>query len=281
MQDLTIFVSSCDKYSDLWSPFFYCFSKFYKYDNEPIIVTSEGIDFSYPGLNVIVQPGDDKKNLTWGELTCKYLDLVQTKYILFMLDDFFIRKPIKMDIIKKNLEDLEYNHNILYFSYSYVEDGKNLQSKYGDFLERPQKGRYKLNTQPCLWRTDDLKKLVHDWDNPWDWEDYGTRRLWYTSKKCYCLNSYDGVIDYGYRKDGMWAVRRGKWVIDEIKPFFDSINLTIDYSKRGEYHHVDYRKDSIILKIKRLPQTMKQIWSNHQKKIKNNQLGKFYAKENG
>ena len=281
MQDLTIFVSTCDKYSDLWDPFFYCFSKFFNYDGEPIVLTSELLPYSYRDLNIIVSPNNKNYQVSWGTLTRSYLELVKTKYVLFMLDDFFLRRPVNMNRIKSNINAMNSNPDILYFSYSLVEDKSNLDSEFDEFYLRSPKARYKLNTQPCLWRTEDLKKLILSTDNPWDWEDYGTRRLWYTNKKCYCAKAYDSIIDYGYRKDGMWAVRRGKWVVDEIKPFFESVDLNVDYSIRGVYHHVDYRKDSLFVKFKRLPKTIRQNELNFRKRLANQRIGKQFAKENG
>ena len=281
MKDLTIFVSSCDTYSDIWESFFTCFKKFYHYQGEPIILNTESKHFSFEGLNIkTFAHFNSSEKVEWGERLLYHLKQVETEYVLFLLDDFFFRRKVDMETIQRNLTTMKNNNDIIYFSYSLVDDDANSNCEYADFLLRGQKGKYKLNAQAALWRTSDLIKLTQPSDNPWDWEDYGTRRLWYTNRKCYCVKSEGSVIDYG--KVGLyWSIVRGKWVIDDVKPFFDDMNIKIDFTKRGVFTSLNDYDKSLRAVVMRLPQTIRINCINFYKRRKNNYLGKRYLKENG
>lgn len=91
IKDLTIVVSSCDKYSVLWQPFFDLLFKNWpslKTYNEdvPILLVSNGKDFDDPRVAVIKSANE----LGWAANVNEALKQVRTKYVLYLQDDYFI-----------------------------------------------------------------------------------------------------------------------------------------------------------------------------------------------
>ncbi len=114
IKDLTIVVSSCDKYSVLWQPFFdllfrsWPSLKTYNQD-VPILLVSNGKDFDDPRVTVIKSANE----LGWAANVNEAVSQVKTKYVLYIQEDYFIKKAILEDklvelvnVIEK--DDLDY-----------------------------------------------------------------------------------------------------------------------------------------------------------------------------
>ena len=87
MDKCTILVNSCDTYSDLWEAFFRILSDRWKGKGYPIVLNTESLKFSsdYCKVRVI----NTSKDLQWGGRLKKVLNLIDTPYVLFLLDVFF------------------------------------------------------------------------------------------------------------------------------------------------------------------------------------------------
>ena len=57
--DVTILVVSCDKYKDLWIPFFHCFFKYWSDCPYPVFLASNDLEYSDPRVKTILI-GPDK-----------------------------------------------------------------------------------------------------------------------------------------------------------------------------------------------------------------------------
>lgn len=229
--ELTILVCTCDSYHDLWDPFFCLLSKHWDLRGFDIVLNTETKSYKYNGLNISTYPIKTKK---YGERFLWYLNKIQTKYTLLLLDDFFVRRQVDerrlMDIVgfmNNNPEvaavcfnENPYCHN----------DGK-----LPGFSRINKIAPYKLNMQGGIWNTSILKSLWKKSDNPWRWEIFVNYCVLNDKRLFYAINNYeDSPIYYGYKTDGM-GVYRGKWVVDDVDPVFKSNGINIDYSIRGVY----------------------------------------------
>lgn len=231
----TVLVNSCDKYEDTWEPFFILFEKYWPDCKFPIVLNTETKQFDYKNLNIKVSNVIGKrKNISWGKRLKSVLKRINTKYIIFMLDDFFLMDYVDSNRIDEIIEWMENDNNIAVFSLFRVEDNnhKDIKSKkYKDFYLRNQHGDYRYNCQIAVWNRKELIKSLRSFESAWDWELMGNVRSYRNKKKFYTLMNPDKYIfKYDYEKCG---IVRGKWMLPYVKELFDKENIKIDFSIRN------------------------------------------------
>ena len=257
--NLTLLINSCDSYEDCWNPFFKLLKKYWADIKLPIILNTETKKYFDNDLDIICPTVACNLNysLKWGERLIKTLEFVNTKFILMMLDDFFITDYVKEEEILYliNIMESENISNIL------LNDapGPNKSTKYDFLFERGAKVNYKFSLQAGLWEKDVLIKYIRKHESPWDTEIWATKRAWKTTDKFYCINT-SKMKPITYFDTGVIA--RGKWIKDKILKLSEKENLKIDFSKRGFYSQEKKSlKNRIINKIRRLPSTIKSEYS--------------------
>ena len=189
---LTIFVSTCDSYSDLWIPFSKCLEKYVDLGCEVIFVSESKKFDKYQTIT----PGF----LPWGERNLIALNEVKTYYIFWLFEDYFFTKPLKKSVIinyldfviNNDLDRLQISPNWQNTdTYSFLN--KHQQSPKFDYKMIASTDPYSVSMQPSIWKKDYIKKLLHKNYSPWDFEIKGS--LINSSKKV-CIDS--SVNKYPY-----------------------------------------------------------------------------------
>ena len=239
-RDVTIVVASCDGFSDCWEPFFFLLRKYWPQCSYPVILGTQSKAFTYPGLRIVssqIMKHEGTSEAPWSERLLFCLELVESEFVIFMLDDYFISGQVDNEIIEhcvRIMRDNRYSHITL------TEHGVARPAKacYDPLLlEIESKARYRVSTAPALWRVDSLRSYLRLRENIWQFEVFGSRRSWRREDAFFALNpkalsnGAEGAIPY-FRSDYNSGIVRGKWQ-QEIKPFFEAHGITVDYSKRG------------------------------------------------
>lgn len=178
LDDVTIIVSSCDKYKDLWNPFFDLLFKYWpglKTHNKhvPIYLIVNNKDFSYPGVNVF-KTGVD---ISWSHNMIDVLKKVKTNYILHFHEDYLLSKPVDETTIKYYLDQLkakkacyvELWRDNYYIDQPIFESVKNTVIK-GKHVY------WRNSNQAAMWRKDVFQWLLRPGENPWQFELQGSIR---------------------------------------------------------------------------------------------------------
>ena len=243
----TILVNSCDSYEDTWYPFFTLLKKYWPDCKYPIVLNTESKQYKFPGLNIKSINLDKKyqsKNIAWGKRLKKVLKNINSKYILFMLDDFFITDYVDSKKIDEVIRWMEKDSNIAVFSLYRVVDKehKDIKSdKYKGFYLRNKKGDYRYNCQAAIWNREELIKALRNFESPWDWELIGNIRSHRSNKEFYTLmNPSDYVFKYDYEKLG---IVRGYWMLPYTKELLDKEHIKIDYSIRNNIIKEEPKRD--------------------------------------
>lgn len=232
---LTILVSSCDAYEDLWLPFFTLLKKYWNPCDIQILLNTESKEFSFPGLEIecVHSPGEQR----YGKRLLNALKKVKTPYVLSLLDDFFLRSPVDEARIRQIIDWMDDDKNIVYFNCDPNQAYADWDvDKYPGFRRLPPGNDYVLSLQGAIWRTKKFKKFWLPNVNPWEWEILtNTKSARYSRYGFYCLSgNKPGFLDYGYNPKGM-GVFRGKWVIEDVGPLFQKENISVDFTIRGIY----------------------------------------------
>ncbi len=165
--DLTIVVVSTDSYSDLWPAFFECKQRFWSYCRyDTILVTNEMMP-SFPSVKVIACGADAQ----WSDRTRTALTQISTRYVCFMLEDFFISKQIDEQKIEDAMRIMSDN-SIKYYKLMSLTRFIGSQYLSYDFLQEiTSTYPYGISLMPAIWdREFFLEKIGNGSYNPWKFE---------------------------------------------------------------------------------------------------------------
>ena len=198
-----------------------------------ILLNTESKDFHFEGLNIECV---HSSAATYGERMTDALRRVKTEYTLLMLDDFFLREPVKMDRLHDLVRWMDADRDIVYFSSDITEALYDWEvDRYPGYRRLPVGNRYTLNMQAAVWRTDKFAEYWNHKVSPWDWEERcNVLTAAHPKDKFYCvLNEEARFLNYGYHKGQWMGICHGKWVEHDVVPFFAKEGIEIDYAKRG------------------------------------------------
>lgn len=229
---LTILVSSCDKYEDLWEPFFYLLHKNWKeLEQYPIVLNTETKKFSMEGLNIqCLQLYSKGEKVSWGKRLIDTLKEINSEYILFFLDDYFITDVVDNNKVMESIKLFEKDTEAAVFYLIPTEGGIENESL-GNFLLLKNDATWKLNTSIGIWKKKYLMSYIMEHESPWAWEQYGSIRARNYKQHFYTWKSAIPVI-FNFAVEWGGAIHRGKWTPYAIQLCKDN-NISIDFSIRG------------------------------------------------
>ncbi len=235
--ELTILVCSCDTYEDTWYPFFKLLKKFWQDCSYEVVLNTESKNFSYDGLNITCLQAFKDNTVPYGERLLFHLNHIKSKYILLMLDDFFIREYVNEEKINNYIDVMNNNPDIATVTLcNSFEDDDFDDGVICDCCLRPKYCNYKMSLQCGIWNREKLISYLRKNETPWDIERYGSIRCCRSDDKFYILKK-DALLPINYgKKDGLtWGIVRGKWIYDDIVPLFKENDISIDLNERGFY----------------------------------------------
>ena len=112
-EKVTLLVNTCDAYEDLWQPFFTLLQRYFKPLRMRIVVNTETKTCCFPGLQIDMAHCDSS---IYGVRMQAALQQVQTEYVLLMLDDFFLRAPVRTDRLEEIVSWMDQDRDIVYFN---------------------------------------------------------------------------------------------------------------------------------------------------------------------
>lgn len=211
-QKLAILVVSCDKYSDLWGPFFEVFWQFWPDCPFRVYLISNKKKEKFANvINIVV--GEDK---SWSSNLLVALKQVKEDFVLMHLEDLFFYKKIDtVNVIKLVNWFIQFDANYIRLNPTPAPD-----KRYNDVVGEVAKGSiYRVSTVMSVWKKSVLQDLLNLEENAWEFEIYGTRRAdkyggFFATFKPF-LPVLNGVI-------------KGKWqgfVLRKIQSFGIELNL--------------------------------------------------------
>jgi hypothetical protein len=166
--NLTVLIGSCDSYSHLWKNFDILFQRYWHLPTKNIIV-SETKTFNNDHYQTVT-PGKS----SWGERILKSLDLIETEYTFFILDDYYLTEHFTQEFIDNHISILEdYNAVKIMIDIDYGEPIYYLDHINEDLYKFKMTSNYLNSIQPAIWKTEYLKKVINTNYSPWDFELIG------------------------------------------------------------------------------------------------------------
>jgi len=239
-KEITILTSSFDGYSELWGLHYdFLFKYWPSLLNEkayiPLMLLTNELDFNHPRVQSL-KIGQDT---TWSRNMLKALENVKTKYVMIVLDDYYLHKKVNEPRLLELLTLLEHTNG------AYVEISPDSAALSMDPEKKPAQGidgviirhkdaKYRTSLQACIWNVEDLRKLLVAEENAWQFEGAGTKRSSTYPKPFYMLTDnfvmeYKNLVEKRYyRKENV------KWVNEQGYEFNPT---TFPVMTPEEIHH--------------------------------------------
>lgn len=217
--NMAIYVSSYDGCCDLWNPFFYLFHRFWDPCVFPIYLINNLLDYSDNKVKVI-NTGAEKD---WFDRTIRSLKEINHKYILFMLEDYFLSKKVNNKDFIEIVEFMEKNQ-----VYYYQLSNGNTKSHNSMRTAINAKSPYAISLQPAIWNRDVFIKILEEIDGktPWDVEHYFVQK--FDKKSGFITGAFCDTRDLlGYVN----GVLRGKWILDTLN-YYKKMGIDIEVGNR-------------------------------------------------
>ncbi len=229
--DIAILVVSCDNYSDLWSPFFECFRRFWPDCPYNIYLVSNNKLGNFDGVEPILT-GDD---VSWSDNLIIALRQVRQKYVLLFIEDLFLSKSVNTQEVK-NLFAWANANEINYLRCRRLLN--NGDKDYDDKVEIISKGQlYRTSTVMSFWNKDVLMDLLKSGESAWQFEYFGTERS-------------DKYSDFYVVKKSLFktinTVIKGKWDRKSLKEV-QSLGVKIELDKREVMNFGEFIKFKCLL----------------------------------
>jgi hypothetical protein len=199
MKDIALLVPSCDRYSDLWEPFFLNLRK--KWPGCPfrIYLVANEKSFRFPGVEVI-HVGPDRG---WCTNLRASLERVDAEAVFLLIDDLFFIQPVDGPFIQHLCKRfIAERMNYLRFNPSPGPTGPVDTDGIGAVASGDL---YRSSTVVCLWRSSVLAQVLRDGETAWELEIQGSARTdvfdeWFASSR-WLLRTRNLVIKGRYDPD--------------------------------------------------------------------------------
>lgn len=167
---ISILISTCDNYSDLWPLFSYYFEKnWQECDLNKYVLTNKS-EFPSEDFETI-KVGEDKG---WSSNMIVALKEIDTEYVLILLDDVFISKKVNNTLFKKICNDfISMRGNYLKFL-AHPRSNKRTNSNFFNAL--PSGTLYRSTAVFALWNRNVLLEILKEGENAWEFESRGSIR---------------------------------------------------------------------------------------------------------
>jgi len=164
MRTISAVIGTCDSYSHLWKNFDILFKRYWKLETANYIA-GETLPFPYEGYKSVL-PGQ----CDWGARMLACLEQVQTPYVFFILEDYYLTEEIDETAIQEHIALLEkYNADKIMldiighgeYSLKLLEDNLYVFDLNSNYLN---------SVQPSIWKTEYLKTVLKKYYSPWQFE---------------------------------------------------------------------------------------------------------------
>ena len=259
----SILINTCDKFEDCWDPFFKLFKLYWSDCRGSIYLNTEYQDYSYPGLSVVPVKGCVGKSFkgkfaTWSSCLKWALDKMDSDIVLYMQEDYFLKAPVKNDLVEKYVK-LMYEHpdiKCIHLTDQAVRTCVKSEFENLDIVEFNQ--RYRVSCQAALWRREELYALIREYEDAWLFEEFGSQRSAVMKSKYLCvsrdfvkLNQFE-IIPYIFT-----GIVQGRW-FEETVPLFEKHGIEMDFTKRGMLK--DAPKKPFLKRVKYRLNKIKALW---------------------
>lgn len=234
--DITILVNSCDFYEDAWDPFFKLLK--IQWPNCPykMVLNTENKEYECKFMDVrTIKTG---KEASWTARLRSALKQIESKYILFFLEDFFLLSKVREESFSKAIEIITNDDKVGLVHFIPSEISMNIPEYNLDdcFYELPVRKRtFRTRVAVSLFRKEYFLRLLYKDENPWQYERESHFRSMFAGYKIIRqdYDLYPPTFTYVLDHACGIGITSKKWLINS-KAFFESMGINdINYDRLG------------------------------------------------
>ena len=238
---MTILVNSCDLYEDAWYTFFRLLkTQWQECEQYGIVLNTETKTYDCDFLDVRSVCGG--KGVTWSKRLMNCLKQIDSEFVLFFLEDYFLLSKTDNDTFDRALSLIGNNQQIGYIGLKYNRSltvkGPEYENELKDFpfIERDHlSGGKRINCNTAIWRREWLMHLIRTHESPWEFEKYAERRSRRTKMQALQINNgllppvfeYEMLFQFGY------GISMKKW-LPKNRELFQKYDIKVDLDNLGE-----------------------------------------------
>lgn len=247
MSSVTIIVNSCDKYEDAWEPFFTILSHQWPDCPYKFVINTETKEYHTDLFDVqTIHPYSGGK-LTWSRRFREILEQIDSEFILFMIEDFFVLSPVNTKVFTHAVNIMKKNDNVGSIVLAQTNRENIKTDDYEDefFYSRKIDKNNKVWCRTVLYRKNYLEKIIRDFESIWNFEWYVT----YRAKKLPYLmlqqkNESDEVFTVKLNYEDGLGIRGSKWLPGN-GDLFAQYGIHVDFSKLGILETNEMQSESV------------------------------------
>jgi len=168
---IAVVISSCDRYSDLWKPFFQLFFRYWPDCPFPIYLVANHSRYDDPRVTTITV-GDDHD---WSSSFRRAISSIPSRYLIVLLEDYFLFAPVNTDKIVEYAQYMTARSAAFLQLYSILLRAAPT-ADHPDIGPRDKGSLYRISLQPAIWDKQALNTLLQDGESAWEFETKGTVR---------------------------------------------------------------------------------------------------------
>lgn len=251
MNSCSIIVNSCDKFSAAWQPFFLLLQNYWP--NCPYKKYLNTETLSYNDFEVVTLNSDEK---SWTGRLIDSLMKIDTDYVLFTLEDFFLMAPVKEKAIEEIIDCMKKDSNIAVVYPKKISGFKERDKEHPGWIRMDfsRNNKYLVNCQFGIWSRRALLEILKPNMSPWELE-----REYRIPEDCkykfYCSPDGDkfsvegDVFPYLFAIQNGYGIAQSKWLWNN-KKFFKREKIDVNFKELGTLSYPHYLIMRIIEKIK-------------------------------
>lgn len=248
--NISLLFSSCDKYDDTWVPFFTQLKKFWPEFNMPVYMGTESKTFHLDGFDIRCPLAKGPIYSQWSKRLLKLLEYIDTEYVLFALDDFWLTAPVDNSRFEKIASYMEKDkrmgfvclkQEIVPSKTSPKDMAAAVECQYPELWRCLKDKSFRITTQFGIWKRSYLIKILRSHESAWYFETRATWRSQFYWERVYDVKESIMVYPVG---GFLWG---GK-CYEDYKTLFDSQLIRPCVEKRGFINFGDNRTYPNIVK---------------------------------
>lgn len=226
---IAVVVLSCDKYKDLWPPFFELLFK--NWPDCPYDVLLFANEVSYDDRRVkTILSGPDKD---WSSSVKACLKQIDYEYLLILFDDVFLIKKVDQERLNKLVGYIE-QYKPDYQKFTPVpKPDERINKEIGKYLPTT----HYRNGLMSIWKRDILIEMLQEGESAWAFEIKGLER---SKKYENFFGSYDEYFHF------LHGVEKGMWYRKAAKEL-QSMGVKIDLEARKVLANENYLRSQLSL----------------------------------
>jgi hypothetical protein len=225
MPETPILVVSCDRYADLWKPFFEIFHLRWPDCPFPMYLGTNHATYDDPRVTTI-HVGEDRD---WSTNVRTMLDALGSEHVIFFLEDFLLLHDVDSRAIEA-LVDVARNERLgclrLVGEMPLAFDPTRPVPGYANLGELAPRQINRVTAQVAIWNVETLRNLLIPGANAWEFEIVGS-----------ALSRRFPDRFWGVYKSPIWyeqSVEKGKWKPAGLQLCADA-GVSVDLSARGVF----------------------------------------------